>query len=568
MMNWTRYSCIIFLQNAMLIARKFVTILQIGDNLKVLDLTGCLSLTRTPDFSRYTTLERLILEDCRALIQIDSSIGKVKCLRHLNVKGCHSLQGFPEELGFIDALEEIFMEGNNGTFIIPESIGNLRSLTSLRIAYVQIIKLPSSICRLNKLVKLDLQWCSGIEKLPDSFGDLKSLVELDISNTTITELPDSIGNLEALKELKMKKCPIIKLPETIGLLKQVETLDASFTKLNGAFPKTIEGLSNLIALNLSCTDISDLSSIRLLPHLQTLYLEYCHKLQALPELPLSLTCLSVVSNSLQRVLGQGKLNKLTSLKLFDATHMMPWINPDTTRMPSNIEWVGKLSNLVTLSLHLSNVTNLPNDFNGFHQLKSLELSCPDIQYAPQLPSTLSRLTLGFLDRRDKWPNHFHLKSLTDLTLHKCSVKDGFWGVAFSELEALSDLRMECLDFEILCGSFLPKNLKNLLVKQCNFLKKVVDLSCIKNLQKLQLSFCRELRQIQGLGETTNLIEVEINHCPSLEKLENLVKLEKLEFLKVQYCEKLQDIEANGGMASTQDPIILVHQSNSGYSSPQ
>ncbi|PKI53255.1 hypothetical protein CRG98_026387 [Punica granatum] len=61
--------------------------IKVGAKLKVLDLTGCKKLSRTPDFSEYSTLERLILANCVALTEIHSSIGKLKKLRHLNIKG-------------------------------------------------------------------------------------------------------------------------------------------------------------------------------------------------------------------------------------------------------------------------------------------------------------------------------------------------------------------------------------------------------------------------------------------------------------------------------------------------
>ncbi|KAF8035840.1 hypothetical protein BT93_C1767 [Corymbia citriodora subsp. variegata] len=68
---------------------------QITKNLKVLDLTSCTKLTRTPDFSNFMSLEILILAGCVKLITIDCSIGKLELLKTLNIKGCTHLRKLP-----------------------------------------------------------------------------------------------------------------------------------------------------------------------------------------------------------------------------------------------------------------------------------------------------------------------------------------------------------------------------------------------------------------------------------------------------------------------------------------
>ncbi|OWM86775.1 hypothetical protein CDL15_Pgr015811 [Punica granatum] len=93
--------------------------IKVGAKLKVLDLTGCKKLSRTPDFSEYSTLERLILANCVALTEIHSSIGKLKKLRHLNIKGCDSLRCLPKEVASLNALKEILLDGKKDAFTLP-----------------------------------------------------------------------------------------------------------------------------------------------------------------------------------------------------------------------------------------------------------------------------------------------------------------------------------------------------------------------------------------------------------------------------------------------------------------
>ncbi|OWM86776.1 hypothetical protein CDL15_Pgr015812 [Punica granatum] len=544
-------------------------------HLKVLDLTGCKNLTKSPDFSKYTTLERLILADCEALTEIDRSVGKLKRLKHLNVKGCDSLRGLPEELGSLDDLEEIFVGGKRKSFTLPEIIGNLKSLIILEIFNVQITNgLPSSLCRLNNLKRLALIGCSGIERLPDSLGDLESLIELDISYSAISELPDSIGNLRELKVMVMTQSKISTLPGTIGMLKKLEVLHAGGTLLMGALPREMESLSRLKVLDLSNTRILELFSVSKLSLLQTLDLEKCHQLRELPELPKSLVSLHVSSRSLQKLPDLSELHNLVDLKLYDAND--DWalglvlakvgayrlnesfsfdalMNADG-ECSDNIEWVQKMSNLVTLELSLRNFTNLPTDFRALTRLKALELSCPHMSSPPQLPFTLSRLILGHLVVKQNLPDLSHLKNLSYLRFYNCLIVDGFFRIGIKELHSLNALMIDCCEIYDLCGCCLPENLRSISIYWCHSLRLFIMLSSLKKLKHLHLWECSNLCMLQGLGEVESLQWLEINGCHTLERLEDLSKLQKLEVLEVEDCDSLVDVKGEGGIKATQDLI--------------
>ncbi|PKI65990.1 hypothetical protein CRG98_013575 [Punica granatum] len=224
-----------------------------GSKLKVLDLTGCRYLIKTPDLSKFLSLERLILADCRNLVEIDPSIHKLKGLKFLNVQGCVSLRGFPEELCSLDRLQVILHTGSLDStlpFKIPELIGNLTSLLILKMNNVQIIELPESIGRLSRLRSLSLKGCSGFMRLPDSLADMKSLVKLDISWTGIVELPQNIGRLEKLELLYLNGCEKMKkLPDSIGDLRSLAKLHLSWSGIT-ELPDTIRNLKNLRVTNI------------------------------------------------------------------------------------------------------------------------------------------------------------------------------------------------------------------------------------------------------------------------------------------------------------------------------
>lgn len=175
--------------------------------LKVLNLTGCRKLRRTPDFSDFPVLERLILEDCRNLVVVDPSIGHLKHLVLLNLKKCSKLKKLPEQLGSTKALTELLVDGTGIQEIpisgamrkleilcgrecknltqLPESVGLLTSLVDLVLDCASISKLPDSIGSLAKLRHLSLKDCESLRELPDSIGQLSLLAELTLSNTAV-----------------------------------------------------------------------------------------------------------------------------------------------------------------------------------------------------------------------------------------------------------------------------------------------------------------------------------------------------------------------------------------------
>lgn len=76
-----------------------------ASQLKVLSLEKCGNLTRTPDFSGCLNLERLTFRSCFELREIDSSIGKLKCLIDLKIEHCSSLEHLLEEIGDLVKLQ-------------------------------------------------------------------------------------------------------------------------------------------------------------------------------------------------------------------------------------------------------------------------------------------------------------------------------------------------------------------------------------------------------------------------------------------------------------------------------
>ncbi|KAK9288578.1 hypothetical protein L1049_017037 [Liquidambar formosana] len=67
--------------------------IKMAKKLRVLDLSNCSGLSRTPDFSTFSTLERLILKGCHNLVQIHPSIGNLINLKVLDI-ACSEITEF------------------------------------------------------------------------------------------------------------------------------------------------------------------------------------------------------------------------------------------------------------------------------------------------------------------------------------------------------------------------------------------------------------------------------------------------------------------------------------------
>ncbi|XP_056164603.1 disease resistance protein RPV1-like [Syzygium oleosum] len=72
--------------------------IKMAKTLKVLNLSGCEELVKTPDFSGLANLERLIMLDCVRLVKVHKSIGQLQRLVFLDVRHCWELDDLPNEI--------------------------------------------------------------------------------------------------------------------------------------------------------------------------------------------------------------------------------------------------------------------------------------------------------------------------------------------------------------------------------------------------------------------------------------------------------------------------------------
>ncbi|CAN6698969.1 unnamed protein product [Malus baccata var. baccata] len=128
-----------------------------------LNLSGSEFLEKIPNLSGSPNLRKLILSQCKSLVEVDDSVGFLDKLDTLSLCGCSGLERFATRL-------------------------RLRSLRSL-----------------------NLHGCTRLTSFPEIEAEMESLGDLDIEKSGIRELPSSIAYLTGLKYLLAKNCENLTL---------------------------------------------------------------------------------------------------------------------------------------------------------------------------------------------------------------------------------------------------------------------------------------------------------------------------------------------------------------------
>jgi len=311
------------------------------EKLKYLNLAFSKNLKRLPDFSGVPNLEKLILEGCEDLTEVHPSVVHHKKVVLMNLEDCKSLKSLPGKLEmsslkklilsgcskfkflpeFGEKMENLSMLALEGTDTrkLPLSLGSLVGLTNLNLKDCKsLVCLPDTIHGLNSLIILDISGCSKLCRLPDGLKEIKCLEELHANDTAIHELPSSIFYLDSLKVLSFAGCqgpsttsmnwflPFnlmfgsqpastgFRLPNSDMGLPSLKYLNLSYCNLSEeSFPNYFHHLSSLKSLDLTGNNFVIIpSSISKLSRLRFLCLNWCQKLQLLPELPSTMTQLN------------------------------------------------------------------------------------------------------------------------------------------------------------------------------------------------------------------------------------------------------------------------------------
>ncbi|KAK9943482.1 hypothetical protein M0R45_009089 [Rubus argutus] len=283
-----------------------------------INLSYCRDLNKIPVCTEAPKLEKLFLEDCRSLLEVDQSISALKNLVFLSLKGCTELKILPSSIHLMKSLKILNLCGCSNLEMFPEILEDMEALLKLELGYSGIRELPSSIERLRRLESLNMIHCRSLVSLPDSICNLAELRYLNLTwCSKLCNLPENLGNLQSLRVLEAREIGIKQLP--VSILR----LNLGRLKLNGSkqmeaplssWPSSIEDcctvvvhidlsycnlleLSDAIAyfpslkiLRLSRNNLESLPAImNRLVFLEQLELDGCKRLKSIPELSSSIS---------------------------------------------------------------------------------------------------------------------------------------------------------------------------------------------------------------------------------------------------------------------------------------
>ncbi|XP_068343054.1 disease resistance protein RUN1-like [Pyrus communis] len=264
-------------------------------SLKILNLSYCRELKKSPNFSNLPNLEELILEWCESLSEIHPSIGHLKKLSLVNLKGCKNL-----------------------------------------------ISLPGDFYKSKSVQTLVLDFCWQFSELPEDLGKMISLRVLEASATAIRQVPRSTVRLKNLTHLSLAvmqlKLPL-QFPNSLHGSDSVRNLDFSWCIISDDALPSLTGLSNLESLRLNnCISLHTLPSFSGLSNLESLRLSNCHNLRAISDLPTNLKFLDAFNCSC--LVTMPKFSKMSSMRELDVhnSHALTEV-PDLDKSLNSMTWI-------------------------------------------------------------------------------------------------------------------------------------------------------------------------------------------------------------------------------------
>ncbi|XP_050132660.1 TMV resistance protein N-like isoform X2 [Malus sylvestris] len=281
-----------------------------------LNLSGSKFLEKIPNLSGSPNLSKLILDECKRLVEVDDSVGFLDKLDRLSLYGCSRLERFATRLR-LRSLHMLTLYGCTRLKSFPEIEAEMESLKYLNISKSGIRELPSSIAYLTGLRMLTATECENLTgtSLHHIYG-LQHLdyIEMDGCPKLVTfgkfstRLDTSHYNgiplaLFNVGELSLDGCnlsendflvPLQYEPSSLHCWSTLTNLDLSRNNFV-SLPECISKFVNLRWLILKgCKRLREIPHA-LPPNLWSLYLDDCTSLEKIPKLPSGLGHLQLIN---------------------------------------------------------------------------------------------------------------------------------------------------------------------------------------------------------------------------------------------------------------------------------
>ncbi|KAK7274824.1 hypothetical protein RIF29_15923 [Crotalaria pallida] len=369
-----------------------------------MNLSGCQLLEQLPDMSGAPMLKRLLLDDCKNLVEVHDSVGFLGKLEYLSAKSCKSLRTLPHAFN-LPSLEYLSLERCENLDSFPEISAKMENMKKLVLCFSGIKELPFSIGNLVGLEYLDLNECYELSGLPTSSlmlpkiqvfwaAGCERIKQLDKGRDQEQQTQDSIRRIEA----SFKFCSFTNefFSTLFPYLHYVSDLLLDFSNIK-MLPTSINACQSLIRLSLNgCKELREIRGLP--PNIEILS---------------ALNCTSMTSRSkailLSRTLHEGGGRNF----VVPGSSIPYWFN-HCTRGPSLSFWFHKELPSITICV--------VGDMGSHEDYPKFRLSINDSdphgfsfmgirEAAPINHVYLSDLRLDRYDREDGW-NHAEVSYCT------------------------------------------------------------------------------------------------------------------------------------------------------------
>ncbi|CAH1416309.1 unnamed protein product [Lactuca virosa] len=402
--------------------------------LRFLDLS--FSKLRTLNLGMTPNLERLNLNRCYDLRELQAPAGSLEKLVYLNLIGCSRFRSF----SFIKQLEPLQLLSLPKLEVIVESLGEFQGTPviicqsySLPVFYLE--KHPPSTENGQKSVSLNLQPCTKLESVSGSIFGLQRLRHLTLDGS-IPEVPNDVDQLQCLEKLSLLSTRIKRLPDSICMLKHLKHLNLKSCRLLEELPKDLGQVECLEKLSLLSTGIRRLpDSICMLRRLRSLKVRSCLLLEEVPDDIGQIACLEKLNllSARIRCLPDSicMLKHLKSLELESCMLL--------EKLPEDL---GKLECLEKLILtKCISLEDIPNSICKMKRLRCLDLPfCNQVEKLPEELGSLECLEELNIKHREQEPIRRELLSSDDLeavntrkALHLSSISSACLGNLLSHM---------------------------------------------------------------------------------------------------------------------------------------
>ena len=342
---------------------------------------------------------------------------------------------------------------------------------------------------------LNLYMCNSIRSCP-SVGELFALEELSFDFCwELKELPN-LQQLTRLRKLKICRCWSVVAVPGLGNLVTLEEFIAS-----------------------TCLSLVELPDMHKLTNLQTLDLKYSYALQEVPGLCelIALQTLRIDHEALQGGFNLRKLNKLVTLGVGS------WSGPPAFSDVVNLEhlciwWSGEDIEMMPNLLNLARLQSVDIDMCSFKNVSCLGNLI-----------SLRSISISGCHSLETLPDVHKLTRLETLKVELCPSIKVWAGVSRSK--SLDTLWVD----HPRRGTVMA--LRTLILDRTG-LTELLDLSLFPELKDLRIKWCQRLERLITTMPMTALESLEIVNCPELQEVPDFSHCKLLRYCQISGCEKI------------------------------